>query len=165
MNTKESDTGCGIEDYYDSEYLEFINYCQKVYEKTKERLVAADCRSAAKRLKQYMAQFTTSQTSTRIMDVDWVCVLDSLLELYCRDAILNQIKHTQKNARGKWTKELLDRKIEICGLGETTTKEIYEAAEFELNKRTFKNVKFSPNEAEPIKEIVTFSEHELAISG
>ncbi|MCD8146362.1 MAG: hypothetical protein LUD84_03615 [Clostridiales bacterium] len=115
----------------DTEERELAAYCQKAYEKTRERLIAADCCSAARRLKQYMEQFYTGPSSVRAIGVDWTGVLASLLELYCRDAILNQIQHTPKNARGKWTKELLDQKIELCGLDAAAKNEIYKVVGLE----------------------------------
>lgn len=129
--------GFEMENEYDTKYMEdteggeLAAYCQKAYEKTKRRLIAADCRSAARRLKQYMEQFYTGPSPMRTIGVDWAGVLDSLLELYCRDAILNQIQHTPKNARGKWTKELLDQKIELCGLDAAAKNEIYEVVGLE----------------------------------
>lgn len=147
---------------YEAEYIEFTDYCQKAYEKTKEMLVAADCQSAAKRLRKYLDQFNTGPLAMRQIGVDWIGVMDSLLELYCRDAILNQIKNTRANDRSKWTKELLDKKIEACHLDDTERNEIYEAAGIVWPECSYKITKFTPQDIEP--EMISMPVSKLVVS-
>lgn len=146
---KPPDAGRKNEYSYDAEYIEFTDYCQKAYRKTKEMLIAAGCQSAAKRLRKYLDQFNTGPLAMRQIGVDWIGVMDSLLELYCRDAILNQIKNTRASDRGKWTKELLDSKIAACHLDETERNEIYEAAGIVWSECSYKITKFTPQDIEP----------------
>ncbi|MCD8197761.1 MAG: hypothetical protein LUE24_11470 [Lachnospiraceae bacterium] len=148
---------------YDAEYIEFTDYCQKAYKKTKEMLIAADCRTAARRLRKYLNQFNTGPLAMRQIGVDWIGVMDSLLELYCRDAILNQIKNTRASDRGKWTKELLDQKIEACHLDDTERNEIYEAAGIVWSECSYKITQFTPQDTEvellskPVSKMVVSS--------
>lgn len=110
------------------EYLEYVRYFQKGIATTKDKLIAAECKSAAARLEKNMESYI-NQSALGVMDENWMSVVDSLLANYCQHAIERQIKATPIVDRGKWTEDVLSKKIDACELNEAAREAIYKFAE------------------------------------
>lgn len=115
--------------YSEEEIAEYTRYFHTAVMETKKKLKEAGCPRAARRLDKEMS-FYSDPKAMAALGVDWIGVLNGYLSAYCHEAILNQIIYTPRKYRKKWTTELIDEKIRICGLDEESRREIYATAGF-----------------------------------
>ena len=129
MTNAGTDRGRTAISYSEEEIAEYMGYFQSALSETNKKLKAAGCPRAARRLCKDMA-FYANAKAMAVLGVDWMGVLNGLLAAYCQEAIQNQIIYTPRKYRKKWTQKLIDEKIQICGLGESSRREIYAPAGF-----------------------------------